>query len=280
MNKIPAEIDNLMWAAAESGDPRAVDEFGQRYPAYRSELVKRVAMVRSLRTARPWVDAPPFRPSAHVQHRQPRRSWALVAAGGLAFATVAFASIATWQRTFPATHRTAMVEPIAVSKPDLPHAKAVQPHESTGEMHVVPKDVPNDVPTNPEPIVAIAPFERPVTVSHERVSLVGLMRELALQARVKLIVAPGFQDQMVEARYAGVPFLQAMQDLGQNFGFTPMVQGDNEILAIPALDPSKPPVTVPQGSYSEPLDGTENTQKKPGPVKSGNTDNYSGNGSY
>jgi hypothetical protein len=52
-NEIPETIREMLWVAAESGDPGVVAEFEQRYPQYRVELARVRAMVEAMRVARP-----------------------------------------------------------------------------------------------------------------------------------------------------------------------------------------------------------------------------------
>ena len=51
MNRVPNEVDELMWGVAESADPEAIAQFGARYPDCRIELARRIAMVESLKSA-------------------------------------------------------------------------------------------------------------------------------------------------------------------------------------------------------------------------------------
>lgn len=256
MNRIPHEIDRLMWATAESSDPRAIEEFGERYPAYKSELVARIKLVRSLRAARPTTDTPVFRPSSEsVQHGW-NRGWAL-AAGAVALASIAFASVSVWN----SNHRQ---RPVSIERIDteLPtKSRNTDPVRSSGTMHVVPK-TPQENSETPTQNPVVTPLERPVTIARSQAHLTQVLQEAASQARIKLEFAPGFEDQVVDARYDGLPFSQVMADLGQNFGFTAMPQGEDSVLIVPALDPSKPPVTVPYGSYSLPSDDKTSLESK------------------
>lgn len=268
MSKVPPEIDRLLWATAESGDPRAVEEFGERYPAYRTELVERVKMVRSFRAARPHAEAPVFRPSMELTRRRSPRGW-VFAAGALAFASFAFASVATWRHFNNAAPQPAQTTN-SWSNPakDSSQPEVARPGDT---MHVIPKTGSGPVVAK-DPEAPVTPFERVVSASHEHIGLVQLLRELGAQAKVRIDIAPGFENQIVEARYLGLPLMQVLEDLGQNFGFTATVQDETSVLVIPAIDPSRPPVTVPDGSFSAPT-GDENPAHKPAPaLKSGNID--------
>ena len=46
MKKVAPEIDSQMWTVAEDGNERAIDEFGDRHPELRSELLHRMDMVK------------------------------------------------------------------------------------------------------------------------------------------------------------------------------------------------------------------------------------------
>ena len=69
--KLPREIDELMWDVAERDDNETLDQFVERYPEFRSELAKRLQMVRGLRGSRPTRPMPAFVPKQTVRNRAP-----------------------------------------------------------------------------------------------------------------------------------------------------------------------------------------------------------------
>ncbi|MCH8979010.1 MAG: hypothetical protein IH945_07175, partial [Armatimonadetes bacterium] len=91
--KLPREIDELMWDVAERDDNDTLDQFVERYPEFRSELAKRLQMVRGLRSSRPTRPMPKFVPNQTVRNLGPSR---LVVTGvaGLVIVSVVFATYA------------------------------------------------------------------------------------------------------------------------------------------------------------------------------------------
>lgn len=252
MTPIPPEIDRILWATAESRDPRAYEEFAERYPTYRNELVERVALIRGLRAARPAREAPPLRltPAPRPSPRHRTLSFALA---GVFVASLAFATVTTVQNWSSPPTKDPPPAIITGSgfKPD-PDASHSAPKPNG--LNAMPKNLRTDEPSL-QPPASNDPFERLVTIDSEKVRLSVLIKTIAAQARLRLTVAPGFEDQDVDARYLETSARLALEDLGQNFGFSLVVQQDNEALIIPTTDISKPPITVPDGNYSEPSEG-------------------------
>jgi len=252
--RIPAEIEEALWTVAESNDPRAIDEFGKRYPAYKEALIDRIQMVRRLRSSRPLGEAPAmkFRPAPAPT---PRR-WPALALGGLLFAGLAWGTVSNWPA--PRKQPDSPVQSSSVAGPTSepttdgrgsPLALAPGDHKvESGPSH---EDV-----GKPETVAAPSdPFERPVTVDHGKVKLTALLREIGMQAKLKLEVAPGLEDVEIEAHYAATPAKDVLRDLGDNFGFTVMVQEGSHALVIPALDERSGPTggAVPSGQGSGPV---------------------------
>lgn len=250
MSKVPPLVEDLIWQIAEDGDPQAVLEFERRYPEFVPELEKRMAMVRQIRLARPSSPDLRFAPRpAPVRGPWPRTAWAAV---GLLGASLAFA-------TFMAVRpKPAPVKP----GPAGITANSGSSQEPTGTVWG-PRDVPiepgagsgGQQAQQPPPTQAPAsPFDRPVTLDSSSIMLSQAIVSIATQARLRLDIAPLFEDRAIEAHYTGLTARQVLEDLGQNFGFSLVVQQGNEALIIPALDPNKPPTNLPNDSYSLPSD--------------------------
>jgi hypothetical protein len=245
VSKPPELVDELMWRVAESRDPQAQAEFVRRYPDFASELARRVAMVQSLRGARPAAARPRFAYRAPSPPAPwPRSAWA---ATGILAAGLAAATLALVPRGSPMPESRDAPPVVAPSRATaLPGTSGTVgepgPYRAT-ETAAPPPARPSEPPS---------PFERSVSLDFDRVMLSQAVQAVAQQARLVIEVAPGFEDQEIEAHYAGVTAKQALDDLGQNFGFTVIVQQGNEGLLVPALDPNRPPTTVPEGSFSLP----------------------------
>ena len=269
MKTLPPDIERTIWTLAESNDHRAIDEFGIRYPDYKQDLVARIQMVRSLKGARPHREVPRLM----LPQRRPAPSFGRVfgfSLAGAVLATMAFAAVYTANSS---TRKEPEPKAEVVQSVVSPSASSEQ---STPRGPLVAKD--NEKPAeNADGTTAHSgastpadPFDRLVTVEVESTTVTRLIRDIAAQARLKIEFAPGFQEQTIAARYISLPARQVLDDLGQNFGFTLLVQSGNHALIVPAIDESKPPVTVPDGSFSEPKSEKPDDidpSKLPGPYK-------------
>jgi hypothetical protein len=87
--RIDKDIDELLWAVAESNDVAQEAEFANRYPHLRGQLATRKAIVEVLRNSKPQgVPFVAFRPPTPV----PTRRWWLVPATAVGLAAVAMGS--------------------------------------------------------------------------------------------------------------------------------------------------------------------------------------------
>ncbi len=264
--KIPQDIDRLLWSVAEQHDPRAFDEFAERYPAYKDELVARTKLVRSLRGARPNRDVPVFNlPQAHrAQSRA--RMFQVFALGALVVVAAASVGVTVFRHQATSSRQTPPVSSPASQQHGsmLPHSNQLPP-ETVG-----PKRVGQSAPVTPHPVQpaqAPDPFGRLVTVDEEGAALSQVLRDIAHQAGIHLEFAPGMSEETVNVRYMALPAKLAFEDLGQNFGISVVVQEGSRALVIPAIDSSRPVVTLPDGSYSEPAEpatGSSDQARTPG----------------
>ena len=252
--RIPPEIEEALWTVAESNDPRAVEEFGARYPAFRQELVQRIQMVRRLRASRPSSEAPAmrFRPAP----MRASRRWPAFALGGLLFASLAWGAVSITSGGRATTHRPQTEEAVTALQDTAPErgrtsGLSLAPGDKTQQaVPDAPQTKVQEVPEAP----AADPFERPVSVDFERTRLTAVLREIGRQAKLRLEIAPGLEDIEVQARYAHMSAKEALRDLGDNFGFTVVVQEGEHALVIPALDDRERPTggSVPPGAGSGP----------------------------
>lgn len=258
MTKLPPEIDRMLWSVAESNDPRAIEEMGDRYPAFRGELAARILMVRSLKGSRPSREAPRLalpQPQASPWFMRPV---ALVTAGAL-LASLALATVVT-VNSRRAPHLP-VVKPINVETPFEAVKKPIEPEANNDGLNT-PKIKPQDVAPAQEtdlPSVAIVTFET------DGMSLKEAIQQIARQGGLTVDFAPGLSSERIAATYTGVTVTEALADLGQNFGFTALPEGEKKILIVPAMDPAKPPVNLPDGAHSESL-GAPNVGQGDGDV--------------
>jgi len=260
MIPIPPEIDELMWSIAESDDSAAIEDFGDRYPSFRPEMAKRLQMVRSLRGARPQAAEPkpkrkPFVPSREsVPYREPGR-WMMPVAAGFVLVSVVFATYAVTIYTQRQKPDTAVTQPVHTTT-TAPAAQELAP-----EVTVPTVQTPRNSAGNTPPVAEVSPFDRPVTLVADQISLANALNLIARQIGVTLSSAPGMPDIDIAADYRNVPARQVLEDLGRNFGFTPLIQSEREALLIPAVDPNpgdgpRPP----SGGLPDGLTGPNNSR--------------------
>jgi hypothetical protein len=229
LKQIPAELDQLMWLVAESGDPAGIEEFGEKYPGHRIELLARIDMIRKLRGARssPSGGIPPFRRPAPSRIGA-RRAWTFALAGAClaALAVGSFYGTLAWQRRGEAALRN--VNPPAAEARSEPARGSA---ESSG----------GSIPPTPNP--STEEFSEPdgvelrrVTIESERIKLSSLLDRIGRECGLTLEVAPGLEDPEIRVSYQNMTGPEMLLELGPRFGFTAFDQGDGKVLVIPAID--------------------------------------------
>ncbi|MCU0315351.1 MAG: hypothetical protein MUC92_02030 [Fimbriimonadaceae bacterium] len=260
--KVPPELDDLMWKLAETDDPQALEEFGDRYPDFRQEMAQRLRMVRNLKGAKPSAKVDRFVPKAEVvPYAEPTPKWMVPAAIFMGVVSIAFATYAV----------TTFAQSQARQEPPVAQNSQQQPPTTPSDDDYLKKDRstldPNDPgqvpaqPTNPNPGVAsqVPPaFKIRVTVRGTDVSLMQMLQSVAAQAGIQLEIPPGFVDQRINCDYQNSEALAVMQDMGRNFGFSAFVQGDRTVLLIPARSPDPDTSERPSSGSSSPASGGDN----------------------
>lgn len=240
MNRIPPAIDSALWEVVESNDQQLMDEFVERYPDYKPELTKRVNMVRSLKGSRPRMDDKPkfvLRPAEPSAMAAPRWSTGvlLFAAASVALATYSGVRVYDQMNRKPETL-------VAQNQRPVPNNTQVFPPTDNNELSTQPEQTnpsdPNQNNGGVQPVKAEDPFQRRITIKTERSSLMRVLGEVARQSGLNLTPAPGMMDVEIQADYQNETALSVLNDLGRNFGFTAMKEGDREALLVPARDPN------------------------------------------
>ncbi len=241
MSKYPEEIDELMWMLAESDDDAAIEEFGSRYPNYRGELAQRMQMVRGLRGSRPKAEpvvhkVKRFTPSTPETKVGGPSRWTMSAAAVFVLASLCFATYAVTNYYNQSNRKPEIVvnnlppdsaPPDQVTESNLPGGQPeTQPNKGLGNQESI------------TPETYVEPFDRPVTLVAARISLANALNLIAQQIGVTLTSAPGMPDVEIAADYRNMTARSVLEDLGKNFGFTPMIQSPREALLIPSTDPA------------------------------------------
>lgn len=238
MSHIPPEINDLMWQIAESQDDKAIEQFHERYPAYRAELMSRMTMVRGIKGSRPVEikSKTRFLPTPQRLNSDPPRWVAFVAATFLLAAGV-FATLGTLRfvesQNAPPTVVSGGLDNISASN-GTTGSTNVQP-ENTDKPDATVPDVGDEQPVKPA-----SPMDKRVTIVAKNISLDNALNDIAVQAGIRLESAPGMPDIIIQLDFRDIPALEVLQALGRSFGFTPMIQTPNSALLIPARDPNSP----------------------------------------
>jgi hypothetical protein len=232
VKKIPADIDQLMWSVAESGDVKAVDEFEQRFPDFKIELAKRLMMVRGLRGAKETSTGkrtiPEFRPK---QQETGFRAYPVrLAAGLLVLVFLAGLSYTITRSLLQAQHEpTNTVKTDDEGQPWSPeHVFSPQPEP---ERSVA-------VATNPQEELP-AEYRNKISLTIDGAPLDQVLAMVAEAAKLQLDIAPGMNNPTVAMAYQNVTGIAILEDMGKQLGFTPFYQGNGKVLIVPAVDPKR-----------------------------------------
>ena len=243
MKHVPPELDSLMWTLAEERNERAIDEFGNRHPELRSELVHRINMVKGLRGAKNGDskvvrEIPRFVPK-DARPTKVKAQGPTFVIGGLVLAAIAAAAytITTLLAPEPRLHPgdVTVVHQTPVSAP--PTNNTITPP--------APNTIQQPPPVNlkplsePDPVVTGLTAEAAKKPQILRVDGSPLLTVIDMMGQIsgtKIMAAPGMPNPMVQVDYQGLTTMQMLQDLGHKYGFTPLDQHDGSILVVPAVD--------------------------------------------
>lgn len=234
MNKIPVELDTLLWSVVDSGDPQAIEEFGERYPHLRAEAGKRLALVRNFKGSRPTVGVPDRHFAAYPQ-RQTRPSmrfgWALAAVG---CAALVFASAKVAMDLANKTEPLPKVEPIVVNDP------TAEKDGVTVDRRYIYVEAPKD-PNRVNALGGPALYEIPANFEIDGEDIVTTLQVLAAKFGIDLEIAPNMPKIDVTVSYAQLPPIEMMKQMGAEFGFTLFEQERGHVLIVPEIDPNTQP---------------------------------------
>lgn len=232
MNRYPENIELLIQELCESRDSKAILEFESRFPEYKTLLHEHLSMGELMATTRPSAPValprffPPVRPAWH--------SWV---GRGLVAASVVGVGYAAFLFGINSGAAKATTEPSAT----MSTAPVTQENTESTPLQVEPAPA---VPPKPHdddvkaPQDMVARIERIVSVDVADAPLTEVFRQIESQTGLKISVAPGFGDSIVTVHQSGVPAAALLEQLGQQYQFTAMPQGTEEVLIIPARDGS------------------------------------------
>jgi hypothetical protein len=236
--RIPPDVERLMWLVAESAEPGAALDFQRRFPELSAELAQRRRMVADLKGAKNPIASehaiPSFRPRSAVAMPQASRGIWLAGTVALAALAVASYSVTKW---------------VANPVPKLSPPPVVRTDNPTGDGGVVfgPKQIGTPEPKTPQPETVnqqpaqeVPRTEQAKSLKLSNTSLVAALKMIGSNAGYNVDVAPGFADQTVSIDYVDYTTTEMLRDLGSRYNFTAFDQGDGTIIIVPAVDTAPP----------------------------------------
>jgi hypothetical protein len=268
---IPPDQSEKLWQLTESQDAKAIEAFLKKHPEFKAEFQARSKMITGIKGSRPIqkkTSKERFMPSPKPLSIGPNRWAAALAASVLIFGAV-FATVGTLKYI---ENKTSPQKPLTIGEvQDLTSSTGTpRPQQKLPPIENNPPVI-ND-PTAVQPLQATRAIDRPVTIVAKAISLSSALNDIGLQAGVRLNSAPGMPDPEITLDYRDVPAIKVLQSLGQQFGFTPMIETQNSILLIPARDPNTPSDNqLPgfSGSSTEPSDENSGLLPIPTPETQG-----------
>ena len=236
---LPHDIDQLMWTVAESGNATARDDFERRFPELKNELLKRSSMLDGLREARSLHVLPParpaFRPAAHrsAPFYRGKVALGLSLLAGLALASAGYMAIFGDHPAPAGAIGKYTPRPCRAAAAKAAAQQATIPHYAT--------DGPRSTISNPPAVTNpnlddARPMRKcmvPQSVSLKQVQLSVAINWIAKNSGLTVEPAPDLPNPTVDVDYKGRGGLEMLKDLGQQYGFTVMEDGENKVLLIP-----------------------------------------------
>jgi hypothetical protein len=253
--KIPADVEQLMWLIAESGDSNAAQEFERRFPEFRFDLMRRMSTVKSLKSGKPSesIPVPVFRPGVAAKST-PRWFW--MGAFALGLGAMAFGSYYSTQHLLPPKKMEKIVTAPAVTPTATPESKGppgsmkmedvqkvgTQPSfgnhgpGTAGDADVNSSQLgPGDVPAlTAEDLKDVQKYNKPQDVKVEDADLYSVIRLIASNGGFSVDILPGLENPTISVTYSAKGGVDMLVGLGQKYGFTPIKDGEGKWLIVPA----------------------------------------------
>lgn len=233
---IPPEIDELMWAIADQDDPNAVFEFEKRYPRYANELFRRLKTVDALKASGKTVPVAPVPVFKNTTAPKPnyRLPALLTTAAILAVSVFAFytGSLNSKPQVQPTTTTAAMdqqARPEVAMSNELPKQPMSVPQQPSQ-----PLNQPIQSPTTQPQIDNSG--AKLIEMHIESAPLHAAIQLIAQAGKMKVTIAPGLANPNIKIDYDKMTALQMLQALGKDYAFTPLMDGEREILVLPTRD--------------------------------------------
>jgi len=236
---IPPDQSEKLWQLTESQDAKAIEAFLKKHPELKSEFQARSKMISGIKGSKPenkTASKDRFMPSPKPLSSGPNR-WAAALAVSVLVVGAVFATVGTLKYI---ENQTTPQQPLSVNQvKDL--STSTDNARPKQELPTIENNPPiTSDPNTVQPIQDVRAVDRPVTLVAKSISLSTALNDIGIQAGIRLNSAPGMPDPEITVDFRDIPAIQVLQSLGQQFGFTPMVETQNSILLIPARDPNSP----------------------------------------
>lgn len=236
---ITPELNTQLWILAESGDEKQIQAFITENPDLKAELLARRGMITGIKGSKPEKKSARerFMPSPDRNPTGPPKWAALLATtvlvGGAAFATIGTLRYLETRSPATTTLEPQNTKPLAASNAPQQANEPLVPDVATNQpTQLTPDQTP--------PIIEVRPIDQPVTIVASNIQLTDALNDIAIQAGIRLNSAPGMPDPSIQIDFRNVPALEVLKAIGQQLGFTPMVETSSTILLVPARDPNAP----------------------------------------
>lgn len=231
MSNLPEDLDGLLWTIAEKRDLSAAEDYLQRFPTHRVELMKRLSALESLQKFAPEdVTVPPFTPRP-ISAPLPT-TWIVASILGIGLVGVGVTLFNnagnTKTETVPVASSASPAHQPSTAIPQLRASRTAAEGVSQSKQATVPLETPPPAPVK-------TPAQRAIV---QKLKLDGVQLSLVLQilaenTGLKLDVQPGLIDPKVSVEYVNQPALFVFEDLGRKFGFQAFEDAPGVITILP-----------------------------------------------
>lgn len=233
---IPREVDDLMWAIAEGTDSDAIEAFGDRYPALREELLKRIRTVNALKAGnRPIkaVSVPTFK-NTKVQPANKNLVWVTFGFAVLAMFSFGIFRLNSNHAPLPSV-QSVNLAPVKLPEANIPKAPEViptQPQQNNPNGEARPY-----IPQNEQNQPASEPISGgPKTLKLEATALQSAILMIGEAGHYTINIAPGMPNPPVTVNFVDMEPLAMLKELGEQYAFTAVVDGPRSFLILPKKD--------------------------------------------
>lgn len=245
MKSIPVEIDELMWGIAEAGDLDAIRQFESRHPDYKYELNRRVKSVEALRKeGKSFSKEIPIFKTTEV--RPPNFRPVFIGAGAICLLLLIPALWVAFSNRTPAPQPAPQI--VVLPNPNLspseskPEQTQVQPQPIQQTNPVDPNQVAQNPPVNSSPPPVAEPTEKRTSMKLSGASLHSAIQLIAEAGGFRITIAPELHNPDVSIDYQDKTVMEMLRELGQEYAFTVLADGEKELIALPLKDqePTEP----------------------------------------